>query len=236
VGRARRAPSYASGMVSETSAWSASGRPAGSTPERILVEAANLFARYGYHATTTRQIANAVGIRQPSLFHHFPTKAAIIEALLGWDLDQIVPYAERLAGDDGPSAAVRLYQYLAHDLAHLAGAPYNLSGIYAEDVMGDPAFGPWARKRELVHAAVERILRSGISAGEFIDVQPALVREAIAGILVRTIAVYSGGRHPVRSASDQIAGLLLRGLLADPSRLPEVRRLAREREPSLGSA
>lgn len=103
-------------------------------------------------------------------------------------------------------------------------------------MLGDPAFRPWARKRELVHAAVERILRAGIAAGEFIDVQPALVREAIAGILVRTIAIYSGGRHPAASASDQIAGLLLRGLLADPSRLPEVRRLAHEREPSLAGS
>lgn len=212
--------------------WLASGRPAGSTPERILVEAAKLFARYGYHATTTRQIATAVGIRQPSLFHHFPTKAAIVEALLSWDLDQVVPYAERLAAERGAPPAVRLYQYLCYDLEHLAGAPYNLSGIYAEDVMGDPAFAPWVRKRELVHAAVERILQAGIESREFIDVRPALVREAIAGILVRTITLYSGGRLPAAGASDQIAVLLIRGLLSDPSRLADVKRRALGRGPS----
>src|SRR5581483_2006845 len=44
------------------------------TRERILYEASNLFAREGYHGTTTREIAAAVGVRQPSLFYHFPSK------------------------------------------------------------------------------------------------------------------------------------------------------------------
>jgi AcrR family transcriptional regulator len=214
---------------------STSGQAFGSTRERILFEASNLFARYGYHATTTRQIAGAVGIQQPSLFHHFASKAAIVEALLGWDLDQALPYVEGLAAEGG-SAAVRLYHYLCHDLAHLAGCPYNLSGIYAEDVMGDPAFARWAGKRERVHAAVERILREGIDTGEFIDVQPALVRESIAGILVRALTLYSGGRHPAGPLGDQIALLLLRGLLTDPSRFPEVRRRALERQETAAAA
>ena len=55
-----------------------------------------MFASRGYHATTTRQIADAVGIRQPSLFHHFKSKGAILEALLRWDLDHILPYTQAL--------------------------------------------------------------------------------------------------------------------------------------------
>ncbi|MFD8382255.1 TetR/AcrR family transcriptional regulator [Streptomyces sp. NPDC059679] len=46
-----------------------------STRRRILTEAALLFRRHGYRGTSTRQIAEAVGIKQPSLFHHFPTSS-----------------------------------------------------------------------------------------------------------------------------------------------------------------
>ena len=52
------------------------------TRERILTEASRLFAERGYDGTSTRQIADAVGIRQPSLFHHFASKQAIMEELL----------------------------------------------------------------------------------------------------------------------------------------------------------
>src|SRR5439155_21363461 len=86
-----------------------------SNRERILIEAARLFARRGYHATTTRQIAQAVGIRQPSLFHHFPSKHAIVAEILRSDLDEAVPAAEALASGPGP-ASVRLYRYLRHDV------------------------------------------------------------------------------------------------------------------------
>ena len=196
----------------------------GSTRERILFEASFLFARRGYHATTTRELAEAVGIRQPSLFHHFESKGAIAEALLDWDLGHILPYAQALASRKG-SPAVRLYTYLIHDLKHLTLAPYNLNGIYAEDVMGDPAFARWAKRRLELHTVVERIVRQGMAAGELVVMRSDVVREAVAGIVTRTLTLYSGRRQST-DLSDQIASLLLRGVLADPSRLDEVRSAA----------
>jgi len=115
-----------------------------SNRERILIEAARLFARRGYHATTTRQIAQAVGIRQPSLFHHFPSKRAIVQEILRSDLDEAVPSAEALASGPGP-AGVRLYRYVRHDVEHLIGSPYDLRGMYTEEVMGDPSSPPGTR-------------------------------------------------------------------------------------------
>ena len=49
-------------------------------PERrdqILREAQRLFLAHGLEQVTTRQIAGAVGISQPSLYAHFPTRDAI---------------------------------------------------------------------------------------------------------------------------------------------------------------
>ncbi|MBI2238208.1 MAG: TetR/AcrR family transcriptional regulator [Actinobacteria bacterium] len=199
--------------------------PSPPTRERILFEASNLFARQGYRATTTRRIAEAVGIKQPSLFHHFPSKSAIAEALLSWDIDQALPYVEGLAAAEGP-AAVRLYHYLRHDLAHLANSPYNLTGLYGEDVLSDPAFSRWVRKRERLHGAVERIVRDGVASGEFVKIRSELVSEAIAGITLRVLSLYSGGRRPTDELADETASLVLRGLLANPSHLSKVRERA----------
>jgi AcrR family transcriptional regulator len=200
------------------------GGSAGSpTRERILYEASNLFARQGYHGTTTREIAAAVGIRQPSLFHHFPSKPAIVRALLDSDLDSAVQFVEALANDEAP-APVRLYRYLRRDVTHLTSSPYNLTGVYTEEVMGDPAFEPWARKRATVHAAVERIVREGIAAGAFVSMPSELIRESVAGILVRTLTTYSGRRGRVPDdLGDEIASFVLRALLVDPSTLSSVR-------------
>lgn len=49
---------------------------------RLLSEAAKLFRDKGYERTTVRDIAAAVGIQSGSIFHHFPSKEAILFAVI----------------------------------------------------------------------------------------------------------------------------------------------------------
>ncbi len=52
------------------------------TELRILLASLRLFAHHGYPATTVRQIASAVGIKAPSLYEHFASKAKILARLV----------------------------------------------------------------------------------------------------------------------------------------------------------
>jgi len=112
-------------------------------------------------------------------------------------------------------------------VALVSRSPYNLSGLYTDEVMGDPDFAPWSRRSDELAAAIERIVRDGVGSGEFVAMDPALVREAISGILLRTLMTYSGGRpQPAADLGDEIASFVLRAILADPAALTEVRRAA----------
>ena len=52
----------------------------------ILAVARRLFMTRGYRAVTTREIAEAVGVTQPALYHHFGGKEALYIAVLEDDL------------------------------------------------------------------------------------------------------------------------------------------------------
>jgi len=60
--------------------------PASQRRQQILAAATELFARQGFHGTTTRQIAEKVGVKEIILFRLFPTKQdlywAVIEATM----------------------------------------------------------------------------------------------------------------------------------------------------------
>ncbi|MDF0515682.1 TetR/AcrR family transcriptional regulator [Bradyrhizobium yuanmingense] len=67
-------------MAVHTSSAAAAAAP--TTRERILTEALNLFAQSGYGGASMRELARRVGIRESSLYNHFPGKAAILEAIV----------------------------------------------------------------------------------------------------------------------------------------------------------
>jgi AcrR family transcriptional regulator len=52
------------------------------TRGRILVAAALLFGERGYASTSLRMIAGAVGMTPPALYWYFPSKQAILQALM----------------------------------------------------------------------------------------------------------------------------------------------------------
>lgn len=52
------------------------------TKKRILEKALELFSVYGYDAVSVAQIADAVGIKAPSLYNHFVGKQAIFDAIV----------------------------------------------------------------------------------------------------------------------------------------------------------
>ena len=54
----------------------------GNTKQEILEASLELFSVQGFEATSISQIAGAVGIRKASLYSHFESKQAILDALV----------------------------------------------------------------------------------------------------------------------------------------------------------
>src|SRR3954470_20807786 len=75
------------------------------TRREILDAALDLFAVAGYFGTSMRQIARAVGVRESALYHHFSSKEAILDALLG---DLGPAKAQQLASVDVPAVVKQL--------------------------------------------------------------------------------------------------------------------------------
>ncbi|MEO6084817.1 MAG: helix-turn-helix domain-containing protein [Umezawaea sp.] len=95
--------------------------------EQILEAAAALFVDQGFSATSTRAIAERVGIRQASLYYHFAGKDDILLELLCTSVRPSLDTARALE-DAAPEAA--LYALAMADAHTLATAPHNIGMLY----------------------------------------------------------------------------------------------------------
>lgn len=99
--------------------------------EQILEAAAALFVDQGFSATSTRAIADRVGIRQASLYYHFAGKDDILLELLCTSVRPSLDTARALedaAAAPAPEAA--LYALAMADAHTLATAPHNIGMLY----------------------------------------------------------------------------------------------------------
>jgi AcrR family transcriptional regulator len=87
------------------------------TRRRILETARDRFSRAGFEATTTRDIAAAAGIAAGTLFNYFPSKEAIVMALVAEALDEAHLQFERQPR--GESLDEDLFAFIASELQGL---------------------------------------------------------------------------------------------------------------------
>src|SRR3989304_6186168 len=59
------------------------------TRNRILEEAAGLFRRDGFNGASMQDLAGVVGITKSTLYHHFPSKQALLSEILELTVDHV---------------------------------------------------------------------------------------------------------------------------------------------------
>ncbi|MCV7224206.1 TetR/AcrR family transcriptional regulator [Mycolicibacterium elephantis] len=132
-------------------------RPGDTARDEVLDAAAELFTTLGVAATSTRQIAEAVGIRQASLYHHFRTKDDILAALLHGTVASSLAAAQRLLDRQEPAAV------LLHALTYLDGrllwdSPWNLGILYLLPEVRAPRFDEFHRQRSQLRQAYRTLV------------------------------------------------------------------------------
>jgi AcrR family transcriptional regulator len=186
--------------------------------ELILSSAAEMFARKGLRATTVRGIADAVGVLSGSLYHHFPSKDAIVDEVLTRYLDAIrARYAVVLASGKNPAECL-------HDLVvtslEVAEEQPHATAIYqneAQYLREMPGFSNIQSAAAEIQQAWLQVIAAGVADGSFRgDIPPRvfyrLIRDAV-WLSVRwhgSACQYSTGQ-----LAEDVTSLFLHGFAAD---------------------
>lgn len=194
---------------------------------QILDAAANLLAERGYHKTSMDAIALAVGIQKASLYHHFKNKQALVLALHQEIIDILFGlHRARMATAPIMTPAHLLFEMM-FDLIRLAethrGHLSILFDYYRE--LPESIHQEVSAKRKSYRLLVADILRRGVAAGEFGEMDVEFAARAVMGMCNWATRWYRPtGALRARSLAERTWKMLVMGLGPRPSRqLPEIR-------------
>jgi len=180
--------------------------------DQVLHAAAELFVTRGFAGTSTREIAERVGIRQASLYYWFAGKGEILAELLQRSVRPTVDKVAKIEAMVPPETyETALYLLALVDIRTLAEAPDNI-GILAgmPDVTSCDVFGEFRDVRQELADAYGRL---GLQIASPEVVAETDARE-LGEMLMHSIEVItktrSGGRSVTTRMANNIAGSCLR--------------------------
>ncbi len=183
----------------------------------VTVEAVvELAAEQNPNDITTSAIAKRMGLTQGALFRHFPSKDAILEAVMTWVAERLLSRVDKAAdGIASPLAALEAI-FMTHIdfVAQHPGAPRMIFGELQRG--GDTA--PKRMVQTLIRQYGERLhrlLEAGKTQGEL---DPALDAEAAATLFIGTIqglvmqSLLAGDVAGIRRDAPRVFAIYRRGI------------------------
>ena len=178
--------------------------------EQLLVVAGRLFAA-SETEPSMRAIAGAAGVGIATLYRHFPTREALVDAVYRDQVSRLTAGARELLAQLGPPAALRRWMDLFGDW--IATKSGMLGTLLAMVESGEI---PHAHTRTELLEAIDDILEAGRKSGEFRTDVPA---EDIAAALIGIFTVAGSPEHEAMAA--RLLNLLMDGLQAFASVRPK---------------
>lgn len=174
------------------------------TRQRIRREAAALFREKGFNGTSMSDLAAEVGMTKSSLYHHFPSKQALLSEIIELTVSRVTPLMEEIIAMDLP----------VDERLRRAVILHTVEGIRDQDALAcfveegrflEPEFmAAHVAKRDNYEALFRRIFEEGAAQGVFVQQDLGIAVRAVLGMCNSVVRWYrpDGARSP-----EEIAGL-----------------------------
>lgn len=181
--------------------------------DQILVAADSAFARHGASASL-EEIARQAGVGSTTLYRHFPTRRALLEAVFHDRVEVLCAKARELADDPDPGLALITW---LRTLNTYASTSRGLAATLLQDRHGDSGMEPDDSCQAQITAAGAELLERARAAGA---VRPAL---RIGDLIALVNAISLATEHsPDTDEADRLLDVAIDGIRprGDTERMP----------------
>ncbi len=180
------------------------------TRAAIHAKALGLIVRHGYEALTMRQLADAVGLQAGALYHYYPSKQALLSALVQAHLNAALDAADLVA--DVGAAPARLTAFARFHII------FNVQHRQANSVANNELrslsrenFAAVMKLRTAYEKKLRSILKDGADAGAFAMQDAQVTGAALLAMLNEVIVWFrEGGKFTLEETAQIYAQMALK--------------------------
>ena len=188
------------------------------TSTRILQAARRLFGRKGYDGTTTRDLAQAAGVAEGTVFRHFPNKKAILIAVAteGWVeiLTDLLTELSEMGSYKAVAQVMRRRMLNLRDNADLMRVCF-LEAQFHPELRDHIQSEVIAKMTDVAEAFFETAMQKGV----YRPMNPRIVAKvflgmfAVAGFSDTTVIDPEASPQAIQEMAESLADIFLNGVL-----------------------
>lgn len=179
-----------------------------------------MFSQQGYEATSTRQIALAVGVKQASLYYHFARKEDILSRLLEGTVKPSLALAAKLPRMQEPPH-IQLFALTFFDATLLCQGRWNLGALYYLPELRSERFAEFRRDRLRLQRSYGRLIAAGVRDNLFQVPSLQVATTLVFALAESVISMRSDGTTVDPAWPKMIATSSLRLLCCDELQIDE---------------
>lgn len=192
------------------------------TRERLLDEALTLFSQRGYAATGIRDILQAAGVTQPTLYHHFSDKASLLQTLIERHYGESQQRLEEIIASEA-TVAGKLLAFVKSSFEHCCVDP-RIPRLMFQTYFGptvpeiDGALDKLTEKRfRLVVSIMEHGMRTGVLAASNAE----FLALSFCSLVDQPLNIFSRKPRPKRYLTQDLAHAIVNLFMTGASAKPQ---------------
>jgi AcrR family transcriptional regulator len=158
---------------------------------RLMLAGVESFARQGYHATTTRDIASGAGMSPAALYVHVPSKAALLFAISRSGHEKTLALVEDVLAR--VTEPVERIQLIVEDFTAWHARRHTVARVvqYELQALPEDEYEVVAELRRRIERLVREVITEGAEAGVFTVSDPRTAARAVLSLGVDVARWYN---------------------------------------------
>jgi len=185
-----------------------------SVRDKILAAAVQLFAEYGYHAATMRDIAQIAGIQAANIYYHYPSKQTLLVEIMETHMRKLNANLERIVSKPH-EVQQRLYEAISnHILLHTTyKSEFFIIDTEIRALEGDNR-GKILAMRDYYEDLIQGLLHEGMEQGVLCQTDVKISSYAIIAMCTEVAQWFRpSGRLNVQQVIEIYFQMITKGLL-----------------------